>query len=277
MPELPEVETVVRDVRPQTVGRTISKVVHASAKMSDQPRRELARGLEGERILALDRHGKWMFFRLPRSMTLVVHLGMTGRLAIYAADAPRLPHTHVRLALEDGRFELRFCDPRRFGEFGLYDRSRFSARFGAGKLGPDARFVTKSQLSQALGRSGRNLKAALLDQKTVAGLGNIYVDEALFRARLSPRRRGRDLSGPELARLTAAIRSVLRQAIDRHGSSIRDFLVGEGTPGEYHHYLQVYGRGNQPCKKCSTAIELDRRIVSGRASHFCPRCQPDEP
>lgn len=272
MPELPEVETVVRDVRPHVVGGRILRVRHASPLMIASPR-QFASRLKGETILALDRVGKWMFLRLAGGDTLVLHLGMTGRLAVQEPNAVVAPHTHLRIQFDDGGRELRFCDPRRFGEVVLYRPEEWERRFGDGRLGPDALRITAKQLSAAFAKSNRNLKSVLLDQRVVAGVGNIYADEILYAARLAPSTRARDLNPDQIQRLRRCMRAILERSIAANGTTIRDYVTGQGVPGEFQNRLAVYGRADQPCKNCSTRIELIRTIVSGRSTYWCPRCQ----
>lgn len=241
--------------------------------MTDSNVGSFKKALAGESLARLERHGKWMFFRLSGGNTLVIHLGMTGRLGVFAADEALLPHTHLRLALDDGSQELRFVDPRRFGELCLYSPDRWSERFGPKKLGPDALKITQRQYHEILATTERRLKAILLDQRSVAGIGNIYADEILFAARINPSRRGCELANAEVASLHQATGAVLRQAIRHNGTSIRDYVTGEGVPGEFQEFLRVYGRAELPCRVCSTPIQRTRTIVSGRSTHWCPICQ----
>jgi formamidopyrimidine-DNA glycosylase len=273
MPELPEVETVVRQLRPELVGRAIRRVVHVSALMAKSELGPFESLLPRRQIERLERHGKWMFLRLSDGNTLVVHLGMTGRLGIVGARTRPLPHTHLRLALDDGARELRFSDPRRFGELLLVGPATFAEQFGLGRLGPDATRITRRQLAEIFAGTRRCLKAVLLDQRSLAGIGNIYADEILFEAGLYPGRLGRDLASSDIERVHRAMGRVLRRAIRHNGTSIRDYVTGNGVPGEFQNYLNVYGRADQPCKKCSTAIELIRTVVRGRATFWCPACQ----
>ena len=275
MPELPEVETVVRDVRPLATGRRIAAVAHASPLMAVSVREPFETELPGRTLEALRRHGKWMFFDLsgaPAGDVLVVHLGMTGRLSVVDADEPVTRHTHLRLAL-DGGGELRFADPRRFGELLLYDADRMHRRFGPHALGPDALTVRLPALRTRLAGSRRRIKAALLDQKTVAGIGNIYADEALFAARVHPAEPAGTVVGERLRKLAAEIRKVLRRSLAHHGTSVRDYVTGRGVPGEFQNHLKVYGRGGQPCRRCEAELVLDRTILNGRATVYCPVCQ----
>lgn len=276
MPELPEVETVVRGLRPLLEGRRILDVRHASTIMARSAHGRFDELLPRRTILRLDRHGKWMFFRLSDGQTLVIHLGMTGRLAVTPSDQAAVPHTHLRLSLEgDPIEELRFVDPRRFGEILVCDGTAMEERFGAHRLGPEALRVNVRQWRKVLDSSKRVLKAVLLDQRAIAGIGNIYADEILFDCGIYPGRRALSLKDEERARLARSVRRVLRRAIEGHGTTIRDYVTAHGVPGEFQNRLNVYGRANQPCKRCKERIELHRGIVTGRATYFCPRCQPE--
>ncbi|MFO0947648.1 MAG: DNA-formamidopyrimidine glycosylase [Planctomycetota bacterium] len=276
MPELPEVETVVRDLRPRTVGRCIRKVRHASPLMAESRIGPFDKALRGRTVSAIDRRGKWMFFRLSDGNTLVIHLGMTGRLEVVEAKRELLRHTHLRLNLDDGSEELRFVDPRRFGELLLCAPEHLDERFGPKHLGSDALKICLGELADALGKSRRNLKSILLDQRVVAGIGNIYADEILFESRLAPDRLGTKLKAGEIKRLHRSIGVVLRRAIRHNGTSIRDYVTGNGVPGEFQNRLRVYGRSNLPCKICGTPIEWSREVVNGRTTHWCPSCQSDK-
>lgn len=269
MPELPEVETVVRGIRPKLVGRTICHV--KSSRLMIRPKRHFHTRLTGQTVQALDRHGKWMFLRLGNGETLVMHLGMTGVLSVEATTAPVALHTHLRLGLDDGKEEMRFCDPRRFGELVLCTAAEWHARFQ--QLGPDALQITPKQLHRVFEKTSRNLKAVLLDQRSVAGIGNIYADEVLHAAGLAPTTRGNEVSRQEAERLVRCIRRILKRSISANGTTIRNYVTGEGVPGEFQARLRVYGRANQPCKTCSASIVLSRDIVSGRATYWCPNCQ----
>lgn len=288
MPELPEVETIVRGIRPAIVGRRIDRVIYAAASMircddangsceHDEAVGRITAVLAGRQVRQLDRVGKWMFFRLEGSLpspdTLVIHLGMTGRLGVVPASRDLPPHCHLRLALDDGQEELRFADPRRFGELHFFDADRFRNAFESDRLGPDAIGLRRSRLAAALARTGRRLKVVLLDQRVIAGIGNIYADEILFAARLSPFRPADSLDAAELHRLHAAIGSVLRRAIRHQGTSIRDYVTSHGLPGEFQNQLSVYGRVNLPCRRCTQPIQLATTAVTGRSTYWCPTCQ----
>lgn len=275
MPELPEVETVVRDLRREgLVGRCIRDARVDWARTIAAPSLEnfLAR-IRGQRVEAVTRRAKYIVLTLSRPDVLLVHLRMTGGLEFAAADAPPGPHQRVSLSLDDGR-ELRFRDPRKFGRWHLLNEA--GALLGA--LGPEpleAAFTPAILAGQLAGRS-RPLKPLLLDQHVVAGLGNIYVDEALWEARLHPRRRGDTLRSAEIARLHAAIRCVLTRGIAAGGTTLgrgqANFYSVAGHRGRHQDGLQVFRRTGEPCPRCAGPIT--RLVVEQRSTHLCVRCQP---
>jgi formamidopyrimidine-DNA glycosylase len=271
MPELPEVETVVRDLRPRAVGRAVA-AVRVGAKTLRTPW-DAAWGprLVGRRVAAVRRRGKWIVVETdaPR---LVVHLGMTGQFTAAAAADPAPDHLHLVFALDDGT-ELRFRDVRRFGSATLFaDDAAVEAFFAAAGLGPEPFGLDPAAFRAAVRGSDRTLKAILLDQTVVAGVGNIYADEACARAALHPARRGSALAPADCDRLRVAIEDVLTTAIAARGSTIRDYVGGSGLGGGFQLEHRVYGRTGEPCGACGTAIE--RVVLGGRSSHYCPRCQP---
>lgn len=274
MPELPEVETVVRGLRGHIEGRRIADCRYASPWMVQCDEGDFAERLRGRKLVRLDRHGKWMFFRLCSHDTLAIHLGMTGRLGLASAKEVPRPHTHLRLALGSGKQELRFSDPRRFGELVLCRPTTAEERFGPRRLGPEATTIRLSALVGVFSKTIRSAKAVLLDQRSIAGIGNIYADEILFAAAIHPSRHGCDLSYEEIQRIGRAIRNVLRRAIRAGGSTIRDYVNAEGQNGWFQLRHNVYGRAGQPCRRCHAPIVVDRSILTGRATHFCPICQP---
>jgi formamidopyrimidine-DNA glycosylase len=275
VPELPEVETVVRDLRPRLVGRTFA--AFAVGRLSLRRRWSAAWGplLVGRRVEAAGRRGKWILLALDGGGHLVVHLGMTGQLTVVAADEPADRHTHLRAALGGGG-ELRFRDVRRFGSVSYFaDPGQVEQFFQEAGLGPEPFDVGPGYWRQRLAATARCLKAVLLDQRVVAGVGNIYADEALFRARLHPMRPGRDLSPVEAGRLRRAVVAVLNRGIECRGSSVRDYVDGSGRRGRYQEEFLVYQRAGEPCRRCRGPIACIR--LAGRSTHFCPRCQSSVP
>ncbi len=273
MPELPEVETVVRDLRDAVVGRRVVSVdvLHAGVIRFPLPE-AFAAGLTGTRVDAVDRIGKFMFWHLDSGDDLVVHLGMTGHVLVTAPDAPLAPHTHVRARLDDGR-ELRYDDARRFGRvlLGARDTLRQARVLPALGVDPLTEEFTPAHLDAVLRRTTRTLKAALLDQGGVAGLGNIYVDEVCHLAGVRPTRRCHRLTRRERQAIFDAIPVILHKAIANRGSSVDDYRDVWNAQGSMQEQLQVYGRGGQPCFRCGAT--LARTVVGGRTTVYCPACQ----
>jgi formamidopyrimidine-DNA glycosylase len=272
VPELPEVETVVRDLRPLLLGRRLASVEVSGLALRRPWLAEWEKALVGRRVRDVRRRGKWIVAELEGGPHLVFHLGMTGQLVVTAAKAPRPAHTHLLMRLDRGGRELRFTDIRRFGSASLFasaaDVEQF---FTAAGLGPEPFALDPGLWRDRLAGTTRNLKAVLLDQRVVAGVGNIYADESLYAARLHPRRRGRDLKPAEADRLRQAIVTVLNRAIERRGSSIRNYVGGSGLRGGFQEEHSVYGRTGRPCPSCGAKIRCVR--LAGRSTHFCPRCQ----
>ena len=278
MPELPEVETVVRDLRAEVEGRSVVAVPHAASSVFRYPAPEaVAAALPGASFAAVRRSGKYIHCDLRRDgasvgEALIVHLGMTGHLEVCDAGAPERPHTHLRALLDDGR-ELRFADARRFGRVILGDpialrAARLIPALGVEPLGEE---FTVAALDALLRRTTRTVKAALLDQSGVAGLGNIYVDEICHRAGVRPTRRCPRLTRKERTALHAAVVEVLRVAIRNRGSTIDDYRDLWDARGNHQEELRVYGRGGLPCLRC--AAVLRRTVVAGRTTTYCPACQ----
>jgi len=293
MPELPEVETIARGLHQRVAGDAIESVWLGSKPQTMKSRPyEIAATLERTRIAQVHRMGKHIVFDLERNGAArapspakasrqlaksrrralplgarsqwIVHLGMTGRLLVCEPDAELEKHTHAIIKLKSGR-ELRFVDPRRFGRLSVASQGDFEAG-GFEPLEVDSeRFV-------ALFRGRKTpIKSALLNQKLLRGVGNIYADESLFRAGIRPRRRAATLSRKQLGRLYASVREVLQEAIALGGSSISDYVDADGEEGLFQLQHRVYGREGEPCLVCKTPIK--RLVIAGRSSHHCPKCQ----
>jgi formamidopyrimidine-DNA glycosylase len=291
MPELPEVETVARDLRPRLRGRTIMAVRRGPAGLRRPWDRAWDAALTGARIEGVRRRGKWILIDLaatppgspganpggltsPSSPVLRVHLGMTGQLTVAPAGEAEPDHLHLVFPLDDGS-ELRYRDIRRFGLVEYFpDRAAVEAEMNR-QLGPEPFGLDAVAFRTAVTGTVRNLKAVLLDQSVVAGVGNIYADEACFRARLHPGRTGKSLRPEECDRLRTAIEAVLTKAVASRGSTIRDYVGGSGLGGRFQTEFAVYGRAGEPCPVCRTPIACVR--LAGRSSHFCPVCQPQDP
>ncbi|MBI3407372.1 MAG: bifunctional DNA-formamidopyrimidine glycosylase/DNA-(apurinic or apyrimidinic site) lyase [Planctomycetes bacterium] len=271
MPELPEVETVVRDLRGPLVGKRLAGVRTSRKKLRRLWSPKWNRAVAGHTVCSLSRRGKWILIDLDGPQ-LLIHLGMTGQLMVVPSRKARQDHTHLVFALDDGTEELRFRDVRRFGCATLLaDRSALMRFFQDAKLGPEPFELDPVFWRKCLQHTRRNLKAILLDQRVVAGVGNIYADETIFEARLHPRLLGQELSRQQAERLRMAIVVVLRRAIEKRGSSIRNYVGGSGLKGEYQNEFRVYGRTGKACVRCRKPIE--RIVLAGRATHFCPQCQ----
>jgi formamidopyrimidine-DNA glycosylase len=282
MPELPEVETIARGVNKRVRGdRIVEAWFGRHREPFKTPAARQAEGLEGRTILAVHRTGKHIVCELgdpadgnlldesanEPSAQWIVHLGMTGRLLVTTPDALVAAHTHARLSLISGR-ELRFVDPRRFGRLEYRDLSRSD---GFRAPGIDPMTVTAAEFARLFRGRKLAIKAALLNQKLLSGVGNIYADESLFRAGIRPRRQCGRLTQAELEKLRLALRQVLKHAIRLGGSSVSDYMDADGERGFFQLEHSVYQRTGLPCRLCQTLI---RRIeVAGRGTHYCPRCQ----
>jgi formamidopyrimidine-DNA glycosylase len=274
MPELPEVETVVRGLQTALPGRRILDVRLGKTDFIEDPA-ALGQQLPGRRIASVRRYGKFVILALesadgnPPELSLLIHLGMTGQIVTCPPEVPVAPHTHLFFALDDGR-ELRYTDIRRFGSIRiLTDGARETF---LGNLGVDPLEATEEEFVVKLHSRRARLKALLLDQHVLRGIGNIYTDESLWRARIHPARLGANLKDGELRRLYHAVRDVLTEAIRLRGSSISDYVDSAGRPGEYQRRHRVYQREGKKCFRCRKPI--DRVLVNGRSSYFCPSCQP---
>ena len=288
MPELPEVETIARELRPLIVGRTIT------AAWLDWPRQvkhpapdEFVEQIRGRLVLAVDRRAKWLVVSLTGRQgadsigddaVLAIQVKMTGQLDVVDPDTPRDKHVHVRFWLDDGN-ELRMRDTRKFGRVGLYRRDEAGSVLGAGDVGSLFAAFGPEPLDDAfsLGDFRRRLRARrarlktlLMDQGFVAGVGNIYADEALWRARLHPLRSAAGLQPYQERALYTSLRDVLGEAIERRGSSVDDYRAPEGR-GDMQNFLNVYGRTGKPCPRCGRPTR--RMVIGARGTHFCSWCQ----
>lgn len=277
MPELPEVETVRLSLLAATVGRTISAVTVRDfpGVLGDAEPQAVDVALRGRSIVGIRRRGKYLLFDLDDDSTLIIHLRMTGQLTLTPHDSPRGRFEHLAIALDSG-VDLRFGDQRKFGR--VIHASREEASQLSHRLGPEplSEQFTALCLQQRLTRRSGPIKSVLLDQRLVAGLGNIYADEALFRARIHPLRSSSSLTPEEVRRLHRAIRVVLREGLAHRGTSISTFRDGTGLEGQNQLNLRVYGRGRrgEPCPRCGRPLQCI--VVGGRSSHFCDHCQPPD-
>jgi formamidopyrimidine-DNA glycosylase len=294
MPELPEVETIVSDLRPHLVGRTIVSCELAFPTIVRHPEPEVfIDSVAGMRIESVGRRGKYIFIGLGNELVLVVHLGMTGQLRLVDADAPMQTHTHAVFVLggnanftpppagfagdlpreRGGNYQLRYRDPRRFGRLLLGTEEDLLSAKKMPKLGPepiDPEFLAEELYRRLHGRRTA-LKAVLLDQAAIAGVGNIYADESLHRARLRPDRIAGTVSKKSATRLHESLRESLRAAIENRGSSVDTYRDAWGEIGGQQEKLLVYGRAGEPCFTCGRPLSLMR--IAGRSTVFCRRCQ----
>jgi formamidopyrimidine-DNA glycosylase len=268
MPELPEVETIRSQLARRLEGRTLERVEILDPRLTRPiDLFEVAEELEGDRVLAVERRGKYLVLRLESGLALLVHLRMTGSFGFE-------PTTHERAVLElDDGARLAYRDVRRFGTWLVVDDAELEP-YLTGKNGPEPlspRF-TAAWLGSRLAVRRAAVKAVLLDQRVVAGLGNIYADEALWRARVSPLLPAQDLDADQVRRLQRAIRAALRTGIERQGSTLSEYRTPDGSAGAMQEEFRVYGRDGLPCRRCGTTITKTR--VGGRGTWYCPRCQP---
>jgi formamidopyrimidine-DNA glycosylase len=273
MPELPEVETVRTQLEPVLTGRRFERVeIHDPRLVRPYEPAEVAAELEGERVAAVERRGKYLIVRFESDRVLLIHLRMTGSLRHSSDGLDKDPHCRAVVTLDDGS-DVAYRDVRRFGTWLVLEPGELapylSTRVGDEPL--DALF-TAARLGERLAKRRAPIKAALLDQRTLAGLGNIYVDEALWRARINPLRPAESIDRNELRRLHNAIRAALEAGIARQGSTLRNYALPDGSSGSMQDEFRVYGRGGEPCDRCGTPIAKTR--VGGRGTWFCPTCQP---
>lgn len=290
MPELPEVEVTRRRIEPRLVGRTIREVVTtAPSYFFLTPPRELKRRLVGRRVMGLSRHGKYLLLDLDDGSRVLLHLGMTGQLFTASARSVRLlratgqsalsperqeaftpdAHTHLVLRFADDGEDVLFRDVRKFGKVRWLPQGATDPRLD--KLGPDALGATGARLFEASRSRKAAIKTLLLDQQVLAGVGNIYADEALWIARVHPLKAGGSLSRAKVKALRAAVLETLHASLGSRGSSFSDYRDGLGGEGLHHVRVHVFRREGQPCERCGTEIRKVR--VAGRGTHYCPRCQ----
>jgi formamidopyrimidine-DNA glycosylase len=270
MPELPEVETTRRGVEPAVVGHVIERIVVREPRLRWRVPNDLADVVTGKRVQALRRRAKYLLFSLPNG-TLIVHLGMSGSLRVLPASTPPLPHDHLDIVLDSGAC-LRFNDPRRFGcvlwTTGDPEQHPLLRSLGPEPLSPefDGAFLARAAKGRRVA-----IKQLLMNSQIVVGVGNIYASEALFRAGIRPRRPAGRLTTAEFAALAKAVKQVLKEAIRSGGTTLRDYVNADGTPGYFKQRLYVYERTNEPCRVCKTPI---RHFVQGqRSTYFCGSCQ----
>ncbi len=273
MPELPEVETIRRSLQDKIKGKTLTGVeVFLEKIVKGVELNHLDAKLNGKKITRLDRRGKYLIIHLSGGLAIVIHLRMTGQLLYCSPEQEKAKHTHVVFHLDDER-QLRFVDQRQFGKVELVSSKELGTVSGLKTLGvePLSDDFTRELFKKELRNKRTKIKSLLLDQTFIAGIGNIYADEALFRAMINPERVASALNAREVSRLYLSIKEVLIEGIENRGTSIKDYIDGDGLQGTNQGNLRVYGRDGEQCVKCGRIIE--RIIVGGRSSHFCPKCQ----
>ena len=270
MPELPEVECVRRTLEPALAGRRPSRVAVGLAKMVRPEPKSFAAGIRGRLIKPLERHGKLLILPLEGGGYWTIHLGMTGQV-ILAPDRPQADHIHVTVSFDDGAEKLYFRDLRQFGAM-TWCPDRAGLQAGPLKnMGPDALSISAGEFVDRMGGRTARIKPLLLDQRILAGVGNIYADECLHRAGINPSSRPADLKPGQLERLHAALIETLGEALIKGGSSVKNFVDARGRAGTFQHEHRVYRRTGQACPACGAAVE--RVVLGGRSTHFCPVCQ----
>jgi formamidopyrimidine-DNA glycosylase len=274
VPELPEVETIRSRLAPTLTGRTLDRVEIFDPRLTrPEPRELVAAALEGERIADVRRRGKYLVVVFESGRHLLVHLRMTGNV-LHPAPEGHEDDPHVRAVVRlDDRSDVIYRDVRRFGTWELLEPGELDEYFAARRLGvePLGRGFTAGSLARAFGGRSAPVKAALLDQRAVAGIGNIYADEALWYARIHPLAPAGTLGEAQLAALRDGIRKALRLGIRRQGATLRDYRGADGARGRMQDEFRVYGRAGEPCERCGTPISKTR--VAGRGTWFCPSCQ----
>tara|TARA_B100000315_G_scaffold254994_1_gene297238 strand:- start:2837 stop:3670 length:834 start_codon:yes stop_codon:yes gene_type:complete len=276
MPELPEVETVRRGLQPALEGQIIKSVTVRCPKLRIPFPKDFAKRLAGKKVEQLSRRAKYLLMHMEGGGVAIIHLGMTGHMRVISSNAP-IPgkHDHVDFCTTAGA-TVRFHDPRRFGLMTLTTEKNLATHKLIKNIGPDplGNDFNDEVLSAALKGRATPIKAALLDQKTVAGLGNIYVSESLFRSGISPKRQAKTVQGGRAEKLTRAIQDVLRDAIEAGGSTLKDHVQPDGELGYFQHHFKVYGKTGAPCPTCDDSAHIIKKIVqSGRSTFYCSNCQ----
>lgn len=270
MPELPEVETTRRGIAPHALGTTISGIIIRNRRLRWPVPADMETLLQGQKITSVDRRGKYLLLGMTRG-TLLVHLGMSGSLRVLDSHTPYLKHDHIELTLSNHKY-LRYCDPRRFGAW-LWTEDDPLTHPLLASLGPEplSRQFTPRYLFNLSRQRTQAIKTVVMDSHAIVGVGNIYANEALFMAGISPARAANTLTNEDCKRLVKAIRDVLSHAIKRGGTTLRDFVGSDGKPGYFAQELLVYGRGKQACQQCGTLLKESR--LGQRSTVWCPLCQ----
>jgi formamidopyrimidine-DNA glycosylase len=273
MPELPEVETILRSLQPLLLGKSITHVQVLERRLRWPVATPIVkRWLTGAIIKTMSRRAKYLFWEMDNGATMIVHLGMSGRLGYHRADEPLEKHTHLVFTLSDG-CQVRYRDPRRFGCIEVIPAGAASRYLDLDALGvePLSFDFTAAYATRAFAGSRRPVKVALMDGRLVSGVGNIYANEALYQARVHPQRLASSLDNKECKNVVEAVRDVLQKAIAKGGTTLNDFRNARGEPGFFQIDLAVYDREGESCGRCGCAIE--RTVLQGRSTYFCSHCQ----
>lgn len=273
MPELPEIETIKSVIEPQIKGLTIENITVNRPEIISHPTADIfCKAIAGQNISSMERKGKFLIIHLKNESRIILHLRMTGCLLVTPPDFPLEKHTHIIMRLSNG-MELRFSDTRRFGRFWLIQRGEEDTYSGTGKLGlePLSAECNAEYLQGRFAKRKKTIKECLLDQSVIAGIGNIYSDEILFRAKINPTRPANSLTVEECRRLAAEIPECLSYFIDKNRITQEDYLQTKGQDYRNTPFLQVYGHGGEPCPVCGEI--LCRSVIGGRSSVYCPVCQ----
>ncbi len=270
MPELPEVETIVRGLRKSVLDKKIKAIKVIPSRVLQNSPAYLKRNLSGHKITGVNRRGKNIIIHLSGGNLILIHLGMTGNLFYLKRSIPLDKHNYLELKFSDNTI-LRFRDVRKFGKFKLTKSSPQKKLEDLRRLGPEPLEISKDAFIQLLQKRKGKIKPTLLNQKVIAGIGNIYADEALFEAKIHPEEKTCDLSADRLIKLHRAVKRILKKAIEAGGSSVDNYLDLEGEKGFFQLHHKVYGKEDRPCPRCKTRIK--RIVLNQRSSHFCPKCQ----
>jgi formamidopyrimidine-DNA glycosylase len=269
MPELPEVETICRDLRPVLVGQKVKEARFLNAAIREPASYKSANILKGKRLERIDRRGKNIIFRFSDELAMICHLKMTGRLIIEQHDAKRADHLHFFINFEKDNLE--FFDIRKFGRICILKKGDVAGHPRLGRLGPEPFEISSAEFITQVKRRNKAIKLVLLDQEVIAGIGNIYADESLFMAGIRPTSKPSRISGKRLERLLKTIIEVLQEAISNRGTSVDDYLDGYGRRGNFQRLLRAYGKTGEQCPNCGSVFK--RIVLGGRSTHYCPKCQ----
>lgn len=270
MPELPEVQTIVDGLKKTILGKKIKSIHIDSSRIFSQNPTSFKKGLKGKKIRDIKRRGKFIIINFSQNQSLLIHLGMTGGIFYSRKNHPQKKHDHLIMEFADGT-QIRYHDPRKFGKVKRLNSSKIDKISEIAKLGPEVFEISPREFVEILRKRKGRIKTALLNQKVLAGLGNIYSDEALFDAKIHPLTKADKLKEKRLLKLHQSIQKILKKAIKTGGSSMNDYLKIDGEKGLFQFQHKVYGREGKPCKICKAKIKRIR--ISQRSSFFCPRCQ----